>query len=156
MKLLAVPEVIQGNRLVICEDSIVRGTQLRSFTMDKLWQAGAKEVHVRPACPPLMYPCRFALSTRKKEELVTWRAIEELNGKRQVDVAPYLDSTTKEYEQMIEWINKHIGATTLRYQTLDDMVEAIGKPKESLCLYCWNGCSRSYEYNPKQRELGFI
>ncbi|MDP8256667.1 MAG: amidophosphoribosyltransferase [Candidatus Alcyoniella australis] len=154
MKLLPVPDVIRGNRLVICEDSIVRGTQLKSFTMQKLWDFGAKEVHLRPACPPLMFPCRFALSTRKVDELIARRAINVISGGDQTNLGPYLDPDTPQYKRMVDWIAQHLGATTLRYQRLDDMIKAIGLPEENLCHYCWTGRSLSYEYNPRQRELG--
>jgi len=139
MKLVPIKEVIDGNRIVICDDSIVRGTQLKNFTINKLWGAGAKEIHVRPACPPLMFPCRFNLSTRTLAELVARRAIRTIEGRDTDDVTPYLDHTTEKYRQMVRWIEKDLGVTTLRYQTIDDMVEAIGLPRERLCLYCWNG-----------------
>ena len=139
MKLIPIKEITNGNRVVLCEDSIVRGTQLKNFTVKKLWDAGAEEIHVRPACPPLMFPCRFNLSTRSKSELVARRAIRELEGKDIEDVSEYLDETSAKYKKMVQWIAEDIGVTTLRYQTLDDMVEAIGIPREKLCTYCWNG-----------------
>jgi amidophosphoribosyltransferase len=156
MKLLPVTEVIQGNRVVVCEDSIVRGTQLRNFTIQKLWDSGAKEIHVRPACPPLMFPCKFALSTRRLDELVARKAIEALEGSNEAHLDEYLDCDSERYGNMIEWIARHLGATTLRFQRLDDMVEAIGLPREKLCLYCWNGQSKNYDYNPRQRELKLL
>jgi amidophosphoribosyltransferase len=139
MKLIPIKEIIKGNRIVLCEDSIVRGTQLKNYTIRKLWDCGAKEVHVRPACPPLMFPCRFALSTRSTEELAARRAIHALAGKTIDDVREYTDHRTKKYGKMVEWIGKELGVTTLRYQRIDDMVQAIGLPREKLCLYCWNG-----------------
>ena len=139
MKLIPIKEIIKGNRIVLCEDSIVRGTQLKNYTIRKLWDCGAKEVHVRPACPPLMFPCRFALSTRSTEELAARRAIHALAGKTIDDVREYIDHRTKKYGKMVEWIGKELGVTTLRYQRIDDMVQAIGLPREKLCLYCWNG-----------------
>jgi amidophosphoribosyltransferase len=139
MKLIPVKEVICGNRIILCEDSIVRGTQLKNYTIKKLRNCGAKEVHVRPACPPLMFPCRFALSTRSIEELAARKAIRALEGKDIEDVREYLDHRSKKYRQMVECIRKELGVTTLRYQKIDDMVEAIGLPKEKLCLYCWTG-----------------
>ena len=80
MKLSAVRDVIKGNRMVVCEDSIVRGTQLKNYTIRKLWDNGAKEIHIRPACPPLMFPCRYASSTRTVAELAAHRAIRALEG----------------------------------------------------------------------------
>lgn len=139
MKLVPIKEIIQDNRILICEDSIVRGTQLRNFTVKKLWDRGAKEIHVRPACPPLMYPCKFNLSTRSIDELAARKAIRNLEGHDKEDVSAYTDHTTEEYKKMVDWIAKDIDVTTLRYQTLDDMVEAIGLPIEKLCLYCWTG-----------------
>lgn len=144
LKLVAIREIIEGNRILVCDDSIVRGTQLKSFTVKKLWEAGAKEVHVRPACPPLMFPCRFNLSTRTIQELVTRRAIHSMEGHEPEDVSKYTDHTSPEYKRMIEWITRDLEVTTLRYQTVDDMVKAIGLPKEKLCLYCWTGeCPKS-------------
>lgn len=139
MKLIANEEIIKGKRIVVCEDSIVRGTQLKNYTVKKLWQGGAREVHVRPACPPLMFPCRFNLSTRSLEELAARRAIRELEGRDLEDVSAYIDHRTCEHRRMIEWIARELEVTTLRYQTLEDMVQAIGLPRERLCLYCWTG-----------------
>lgn len=139
MKLIPIREIIEGNRIIVCEDSIVRGTQLKNFTVNKLWECGAKEVHVRPACPPLMYPCKFCLSTRNIHELAARRAIKALEGHDIEDIAEYIDHTTDKYKKMVDWIARELALTTLRYQTVDDMVKAIGLPKEKLCLYCWTG-----------------
>ncbi len=142
MKLLPIKEVIDGNKIVVCEDSIVRGTQLKNFTIKKLWENGAKEIHVRPACPPLMFPCRFNLSTRSIHELAARRAIRSLEGQDLEDVTEYLDNNSIKYKKMVEWIAQDLEVTTLRYQTVNDMVEAIGLSKDKLCLYCWTGeCS---------------
>ena len=139
MKLIAIKEIVEGNRIVVCEDSIVRGTQLKNFTVKKLWDSGAKEVHIRPACPPLMFPCRFNLSTRSIKELAARKAIQSLEGRDLADVSEYIDSNSEKYKKMIDWITKDLEATTIRYQTVEDMVKAIGLPKEKLCLYCWTG-----------------
>jgi amidophosphoribosyltransferase len=139
MKLIPIKEVIEGNSIVVCEDSIVRGTQLRNFTIRKLWDCGAKQIHIRPACPPLMFPCRFNFSTRSINELAARRAIRGLEGRDLKDVSQYLDHHSERYKKMVEWIAKDLDVTTLRYQTMDDMVEAIGWPREKLCLYCWTG-----------------
>jgi len=139
MKLIPIREIIAGNRIVICEDSIVRGTQLKNFTVKKLWNCGAKEIHVRPACPPLMFPCKFCLSTRSIKELAARKAIKALEGNDLEDVAEYMDSESEKYKEMVEWIARDLEVTTLRYQTIDDMVTAIGLPRERLCLYCWSG-----------------
>jgi len=144
MKLIPIKEVIEGNSIVICEDSIVRGTQLKNFTIKKLRDCGAKKIHIRPACPPLMFPCRFNLSTRSINELAARKAILSLEKKDTENVSEYIDHNSKKYQQMVEWIAKDIDVTTLRYQTVDDMVKAIGLPKEKLCLYCWTGeCPKS-------------
>lgn len=139
MKLIAVKDIIAGNRIVLCEDSIVRGTQLKNYTLKKLWESGAKEVHVRPACPPLMFPCKFALSTRSIDELAARRAIRALEGCDTEDIGDYLDDRSEKHQKMVDWIAKELDVTTLRYQRIDDMVEAIGLPREKLCLHCWIG-----------------
>jgi amidophosphoribosyltransferase len=139
LKLIAVPQVIKGNRIILCEDSIVRGTQLKNFTVKKLWECGAKEIHVRPACPPLMFPCGFGRSTRSIDELAARRAIREIEGRDIEDVSEYIDHESEKYAKMVELIGQNIEVSTLQYQRIDDMVEAIGLPREELCLYCWNG-----------------
>jgi len=139
MKLIPVKEVVDGNSIVVCEDSIVRGTQLKNFTINKLWDCGAKEIHIRAACPPLMFPCVFNLSTRSIDELAARRAIRDLEGHDLTDVSEYIDHTSEKYRDMVDWIARDLGVTTLRYQTADDMVEAIGLPREKLCLRCWTG-----------------
>lgn len=139
MKLIPIKEIIHGNRIILCEDSIVRGTQLKNYTIKKLWECGAKEVHIRPACPPLMFPCKFAISTRSIEELVARRAIQAIEGKRIEDIREYIEQGSKKYQKMVDWIRNELGVTTLRYQKIEDMVEAIGLPREKLCLYCWIG-----------------
>lgn len=139
MKLIPIEEIIRGNRIVVCEDSIVRGTQLKNFTINKLWDAGAKEVHVRPACPPLMFPCKFCLSTRSIHELAARKAIKALEGHDIEDISEYIDHTSEKYHKMVDWISRDLEVTTLRFQTIKDMVEAVGLPQDKLCLYCWTG-----------------
>jgi amidophosphoribosyltransferase len=139
MKLIPIKEVIDGNRIIVCEDSIVRGTQLKNFTIIKLWDCGAKEIHVRPACPPLMFPCRFNLSTRTTSELAARKAIRAIEGHDLEDVSEYIDPDSEKYKKMIESIKDDLGVTSVRYQRLDDMVKAVGLPKEKLCTYCWDG-----------------
>ncbi|MFH1791869.1 MAG: hypothetical protein ABH885_07820, partial [Candidatus Omnitrophota bacterium] len=134
---------IDGKRIVVCEDSIVRGTQLKNFTIKKLWDAGAKEIHVRPACPPLMFPCKFTQSTRTYSELAARRAIRAIEGRDVENVDDYVDSRTAKYSEMVDWIARDLEVTTLRYQTVDDMVKAIGLPEERLCQYCWTGKCKS-------------
>jgi amidophosphoribosyltransferase len=139
MKLIANENIVRDNRIILCEDSIVRGTQLKNFTISKLKTAGAKEIHVRPACPALMYPCIFNRSTRSKNELAARKAIRAIEGRDIEDISEYLDTESDKYKLMIEWIENDLGVTSLRYQLLDDMIKAIGLPREKLCLYCWNG-----------------
>ena len=139
MKLIANDDIAKDNRIILCEDSIVRGTQLKNFTITKLKNAGAKEIHIRPACPPLMFPCVYNLSTRSTKELAARKAIKSIEGKDLKNVTKYLDPDSDKYKKMVEWIANDLGATSLKYQRLEDMVKAIGLPKEKLCLYCWNG-----------------
>jgi amidophosphoribosyltransferase len=156
MKLIANEAIAKGNKIVLCEDSIVRGTQLKNYTIAKLMQAGAKEVHVRPACPPLMFPCVYNLSTRSIQELAARKAIRALEGKDIEDVSEYLNPASEKYKKMVEWIAQDLGATSLKYQMLDDMVKAIGLPKERLCLYCWigKGVQKSLQsYQGVNREI---
>ena len=154
MKLIPIKEVIEGNSIVVCEDSIVRGTQLKNFTIKKLWDCGAKKIHIRPACPPLMFPCRFNLSTRSIKELAARKAIRSLEGNDVEDVSAYIDHNSEQYKKMVDWIAEDLDVTTLRYQTVDDMVEAIGLPKEKLCLYCWTGeCPK---FTPQKSRIGIF
>jgi amidophosphoribosyltransferase len=139
MKLIPIREVIQGKRIILCEDSIVRGTQLKNLTVQKLWENKARELHVRPACPPLMFPCKFLRATRHINELAARKAIHSLEGKNLDEIDAYLDESSPQYAAMVDWILRDLNVTTLRYQHLEDMVQAIGLPREQLCLYCWNG-----------------
>jgi amidophosphoribosyltransferase len=139
MKLVPITEVIRGSRIVICDDSIVRGTQFRNFTVQKLWENGARAVHVRIACPPLMFPCRYNVSTRSLDELAARRAIRAIEGDAAVDVGDYLDPASDKHRRMVAWIANDLGVTSLKYLTAADIVEAIGLPREKLCLYCWTG-----------------
>ena len=139
MKLIAVKDVIQGSRMIVCDDSIVRGTQIKNYTIRKLWDNGASEIHLRVACPPLMFPCRYGASTRSKLELASRRAIRALEGNDIEDIEEYLDVQTEKYKKMIEWIRKDLNLTSLKYLAIEDIIKAIGLPEEDLCLYCWRG-----------------
>lgn len=139
MKLIPVQEIIKEKRIVICDDSIVRGTQFKNFTIQKLKECGVREIHLRIACPPLMFPCKFNYSTRSIHELAARRAIKAIERKDIKDVHTYLNEDSAKYKKMVDWITNDLGVTTLKYQRLNDMVEAIGLPKERLCLYCWTG-----------------
>jgi amidophosphoribosyltransferase len=139
MKLIPVQELIQGQRMLFCEDSIVRGTQLKD-QIRILFNAGAREVHMRPACPPLVYACRFLNFSRSKSELdlAGRRAVKEL-GADAADLPHFANPDSDEHGAMVERIRRRLGLTSLCYQRLDDMVEAIGLPKDRLCTYCWDG-----------------
>jgi amidophosphoribosyltransferase len=139
MKLIPIEELVKGKKLLFCEDSIVRGTQLRE-TVERLYKQGAKEIHMRPACPPLVYGCKFLNFSRSKSEmdLATRQAIRELEGEEFTNFEEYTDTNSEKYSCMIEWIRKKLNLTSLKYQKLDDMLDAIGLPKEKICTYCWN------------------
>jgi len=140
MKLIPIRDIIEGKRLLFCEDSIVRGTQLKD-TIQRLYDFGALEVHMRPACPPLTYGCNFLNFSRSKSELdlAARTAIHALVGKDGVDLDEYSTTGTEKYEAMVEKIRERLKLTTLRYQRLEDLVEAISLPKEKICTYCWDG-----------------
>ncbi len=142
LKLIPIRDVIAGQRLIVCEDSIVRGTQLKNLTIHKLWDAGAAQIHIRVACPPLMFPCRYSQSTQSSKELVARRAIRDLEGgEPSADVLKeYLDSSTARYAKMVDWITKDLNCTSLIFLSLQEVVEAIGLPQDDLCTFCWNGC----------------
>jgi amidophosphoribosyltransferase len=139
MKLIPVPELIRGKRLLFCEDSIVRGTQLKD-TIQRLFGAGACEVHMRPACPPLIHGCKFLNFSRSRSvlDLAGRRAVKEL-GEGEEQLRDYADAQSDRHAAMVERIRQRLGLTTLRYQTLDDLVGAIGLPKQKLCTFCWDG-----------------
>ena len=141
MKLIPVHDLIQGRSLLLIDDSIVRGTQLRETT-EFLYQSGAKEEHIRPACPPLLYGCKYLNFSRSSSEmdLITRRVIREIEGENpNVDLTPYADPDTPEYKEMLRRIGEKLNFTTLRYHRLDDMIESVGIEREKLCTYCWDG-----------------
>jgi len=146
MKLIPIRELIQGNRVLFCEDSIVRGTQLRD-TICRLFDYGAKEVHMRPACPPLVHGCKFLNFSRSKSELdlAARKAIKEIEGEDDKHLADYADPASDRYAAMVERIRQRLGLTSLKYQRLGDLVAAIGLPKCRLCTYCWDGAESSRE-----------
>ncbi len=140
MKLIPIRELIDGKRLLFCEDSIVRGTQLKD-TIRLLHDHGAREVHMRPACPPLIHGCKFLNFSRSKSELdlAARRAIKEMGGKAKASLERFADPDSAGHKAMVKRIGKRLGLTSLKYQRLDDLVSAIGLPKEKLCTYCWDG-----------------
>jgi len=141
MKLIPIKELIQGKRLLLCEDSIVRGTQLKD-TIQCLYEWGALEVHMRPACPPLVFGCKFLNFSRSRSELdlAARQAIKELDGDADRDLDVYCNSSSDKYAAMVDRIRQRLTLTSLRYQELGDLVKAIGLPKQKLCTYCWDGC----------------
>jgi len=142
MKLIPNTALIKGKKGIFLDDSIVRGTQLKDNVKD-LHMAGIKEVHMRIACPPLTFPCEFLNFSRSRSnlDLATHRAVKQLEGKEDVDMREYSDSCNGKYQAMVEQIRKNLDLTTLRFQKLDDLVDAIGLPKEKLCTHCWDGSS---------------
>lgn len=142
MKLIPIEEIIRGKRILFCEDSIVRGTQLKD-TIQRLFDYGAKEVHMRPACPPLVYTCPYLNFSRSRSELdlAARKAIFELQGQAVENLAEYADPDSQRHKAMVEQVRRRLGLTTLRYQRLEDLVKAVGLPKEKLCTHCWDNSS---------------
>ncbi len=142
MKLIPNKAVINNKRGIFLDDSIVRGTQLQDNVRD-LHEAGIREIHMRIACPPLTYPCEFLNFSRSRSnlDLATHKAIEQLNGDVKTELKEYSDADHPKYQAMVEQIRKNLNLTTLKFQRLDDLVEAIGLPKEKLCTHCWDGSS---------------
>lgn len=142
MKLIPNESVINGKCGVFLDDSIVRGTQLKD-NVRHLHAGGIKEVHMRIACPPLTYPCEFLNFSRSRSSLdmATRRAIKQIEGTENLDLKAYSDVDSSKYASMVEQIRKNLNLTTLRFQKLDDLVNAIGLPKEKLCTHCWDGSS---------------
>lgn len=141
MKLIPVHDLIENKSLLLIDDSIVRGTQLRETT-EFLYQSGAKEVHIRPACPPLLFGCKFLNFSRSSSEmdLITRRVLKEMEeDERKIDLRLYVDPDTAEYGQMVERIREKLNFTSLRFHRLDDMIASVGIEAEKLCTYCWNG-----------------
>ena len=141
MKLIPVHDLIQDKSLLLIDDSIVRGTQLRETT-EFLYQSGAREVHIRPACPPLLYGCKYLNFSRSTSEmdLITRRIIKEMEGDgKNVNLSAYSNPETPEYQEMVKRIGVQLNFTSLRYHRLDDMMESVGIDKNKLCTYCWDG-----------------
>ena len=141
MKLLPVHDLIKGRSLLLIDDSIVRGTQLRETT-EFLYQSGADEVHIRPACPPLLYGCKYLNFSRSTSEmeLIARRVIQEMeSGNKYPNLSVYVDPDSTEYREMLEKIREKLNFTSLRYHRLDDMIASVGIDKCKLCTYCWDG-----------------
>ena len=145
MKLLPNEAFIRGSRMVLLDDSIVRGTQLKDNIV-KLTEVGARALHIRIACPPLIYPCVFLnfSTSRSTFDLFTRRVIKELEGTEEFSeelLRQYADPDSPKHAAMVEVMRRRIGADTLRFQRLEDLVRAIGLPKEELCTHCWDNSS---------------
>lgn len=141
MKLIPVHDLIQDKSLLLIDDSIVRGTQLRETT-EFLYQSGAKEVHIRPACPPILYGCKYLNFSRSSSEmdLITRRIIQEIAGDyANVHLEAFSNPDTPEYQAMIDKICEQLNFTSLRYHRLDDMIDSVGIDRSKLCTYCWDG-----------------
>ena len=142
MKMLPVHDLIKDKKLLLIDDSIVRGTQLRETT-EFLYQSGAKEVHIRPACPPLLYGCKYLNFSRSNSEmdLIARRVIARLENDNVTEevLKEYADPESEKYEKMVEEIRKELNFTSLRFNRLDDMLEAVGIDQCKLCTYCWDG-----------------
>lgn len=143
MKLIPIQDLIKDRRLLLIDDSIVRGTQLGETTQF-LYDSGAKEVHVRPACPPIMFGCKYLNFSRSKSELdlITRRVISELEGTSDVSkeiLQEYADKNTERYKKMVDKICDRLGFTSLEYAHLDEIIESIGLEPCKLCTYCWDG-----------------
>lgn len=142
MKLIPIHDLIDGKSLLLIDDSIVRGTQLRETT-EYLFASGAKEVHIRPACPPLVYGCKYLNFSRSTSEmeLITRRVIKKLEGCEPTEeiLHEYTDPDSEKYQNMVDEICKELHFTSLRYHRLDDMIDSVGIDPDKLCTYCWNG-----------------
>ncbi|PIP38039.1 MAG: amidophosphoribosyltransferase [Desulfobacterales bacterium CG23_combo_of_CG06-09_8_20_14_all_51_8] len=142
MKLIPVRELIDGKRLLFCDDSIVRGTQLKD-NIQMLFDAGAKEVHMRTACPTLIFPCEFLnfSTSRSTLDLIGRKVIHEIEGPDFLEIGKYAVSGSPENLAMADRVRDRLKVTSLKYQTLEDLVAVIGLPKENLCTHCWDGTS---------------
>jgi len=140
MKLMPIPELVANKRLLLCDDSVVRGTQMRE-TAELLYKADAKEVHLRSACPPIMFDCKYLnfSASRSIMDLASWQAMTEIEGKIPDNIDEFVDANSEKHTKMVECIGKNLNLTSLQYQNLDDMLEAIGLPKDKVCTYCWTG-----------------
>ena len=141
MKQIPVPELIEGKKLLFVDDSIVRGTQLRE-TVDFLYESGAAEVHMRSACPPIMYGCKYLNFSRSNSdmELLARRTVQELEGDEgQEHLEEYADASTERGQCLLSTICKEMGFDSLGYQSLDGLLEAIGIDRDKICTICWTG-----------------
>lgn len=150
MKLIANREILHGQKMLFCDDSIVRGTQLRDNTKE-LYECGAKEVHMRISCPPLIYGCPFINFSRSQSdmELITRRVIKDFEGDENKNLDKYVQTDSPEYCRMVEEISKRLNLTSLKFSKLETLIESIGLPKCQICTHCFDGSS---EYTLKQNN----
>ncbi|MBR2736732.1 MAG: amidophosphoribosyltransferase, partial [Firmicutes bacterium] len=142
MKIIPIFELIEGKRILLIDDSIVRGTQLRE-TAEFLYEHGAREIHARPACPPIMFGCKYLNFSRSNSEmeLIARQVIAEEEGEKvdRVILDDYANPDSDRYQHMLEGVRKRMGFETLNYNRLDDMLDSVGIGREKLCTYCWDG-----------------
>lgn len=142
MKLIPNKALLNGKRVIFCDDSIVRGTQLRD-NVKGLFDCGVKEAHIRISCPPLIYPCHYINFTASKSEmeLITRRVIKELEGDPNKNLEEYSTTNSPKYCAMVEKIRERLGLTSLKFNSIETIIEAIGLPKEKVCTHCFDGTS---------------
>ena len=148
MKLIPNPAILKDQRIVFCDDSIVRGTQLRD-NVRTFFDNGAKEVHVHISCPPLVYGCPFIGFTTSKSdmELITRRIIKDFEGDDKKNLEQYAKTGTPEYQRMVNEIARRLGLDSVKFATLEDLIESIGLPKERVCTHCFDGTSYCHEHD---------
>ena len=153
MKLIPNGDMLKGQRVVFCDDSIVRGTQLRD-NVREFFDNGAREVHVRISCPPLVYGCPFIGFTTSKSdmELITRQIIRDFEGDDQAHLDRYAQTDSPEYQRMVSEIARRLGLSSLRFAHLEDLIESIGLPKERVCTHCFDGSS--YDRQPSGDFFG--
>ena len=151
MKLIPNPAVLKDQRIVFCDDSIVRGTQLRD-NVRTFFENGAKEVHVRISCPPLVYGCPFIGFTSSKSdlELITRRIIKDFEGDDKKNLEEYAKTGTPQYQRMVNEIARRLGLTSVKFATLEDLIESIGLPKDRVCTHCFDGTSYCHEHDDER------
>ena len=151
MKLIPNEAILRGQRVVFCDDSIVRGTQLRD-NVRTFFENGATEVHARISCPPLVYSCRFIRFTASKSdlELITRRIIQDFEGDANKNLEKYAETGSPEYQRMVEEIGRRLGLTSVKFNKIETLVQAIGLPKERVCTHCFDGSSYFYEPEPNE------
>lgn len=144
MKLIPNKTLLREKRIAFCDDSIVRGTQLRD-NAKTLLEYGAKEVHIRISCPPLIYPCEYLnfSASRSPLELITRRYIQEKEGAHDVNLEKYSDANSEEYKLMVEYIKKELSLSSLKFNSVETLIESIGLPKECVCTHCFDGTGKS-------------